>query len=383
MLLRLVDEAPAQPAVPTPAVLAKGFRPFFLLGSWYGALAVLLWLAQYLGLFSWRPGLDPMLWHGHEMLFGFTAAVIAGFLLTAVPNWTGRPTPVGAPLGGLVALWVLGRAAALTSLVPAPLAAVLDLAFLPALALALATPLLGAGKLSNLVFLPILAVFTLSNGLIWSDQLGWTTATAMSGLNLGLFCILMMIAVIGGRVVPFFTRAALPESPSRSWPWVERVALWSLPLVAFWPLVGWLAAAAHIVRLVGWYDRRIGKVPLLWVLQGGYAWLPVGLVLRAAGASAFPSLHALTVGCIGMLVLGMMARVALGHTGRPLAPPRAVVLAFALVAVAAVLRTFGPLVWPSPVWAAASGCLWSLAFGLYGWVYFPILTRPRVDGKAG
>lgn len=386
MLLRLVEEAPPEPLNRSSPLLAKGFRPFFLLGAWYGGLAVLLWLAQVLGLFSWRAGLSPMAWHGHEMIFGFTTAIIAGFLLTAVPNWTGRPTPVGAPLGALVALWVLGRLAALTSLTPALVAAALDLAFLPALALALVAPLWKARKLSNLVFLPLLAGFSAGNGLVWAEQLGWASGSALVGLNLGLYCILTMIAVIGGRIIPFFIRAALPGSLTRSWPWVERTAVWSLPLVAVLPEaagLAWLAAVANLVRLVGWHDRRLWRVPLLWVLYVGYAWLPLGLALRAAGASPFPALHALTAGCIGMMVLGMLARVALGHTGRPLAPPRAVVAGFVMVAIAAVLRTFGPLLFPSLTWVVASGLLWSLAFGLYGAVYYPILTRPRADGKPG
>lgn len=381
-MLRVLDGSPPLPAVVTPAVLAKGFRPFFLLAAWYGVLAVLLWLAQYLGLFTWRTGLVPMLWHGHEMLFGFTTAVVAGFLLTAVPNWTGRPTPVGAPLGALVALWLLGRVATLTDLVPVGLAAGLDLAFLPALALALAGPLVRARKFSNLVFLPILTVFAVGNGLVWSQALGWS-ATAPLGLDIGLFCALMMIAVIGGRVIPFFIRAALPESPTRSWPWVDRLALWSLPLAILAPPLAWVAAGAHAVRLIGWHDRRLWRVPLLWVLYLGYAWLPVGLALRASGVGPFAALHALTAGCIGMLILGMMARVALGHTGRILRAPTLVAVAFGLVALAACLRTFGPLLAPGTIWVIASGLLWGLAFSLYGWVYFPILTRPRVDGKPG
>ncbi len=381
------------PAVSGPAVLALGFRPFFLLGSWYGVLTVLVWVAIFLGWLTFRPGLSPMLWHGHEMLFGFTAAIIAGFLLTAVPNWTGIPTPRGALLGGLVGLWLLGRGLILSSAVPAILAAAVDLAFLPALAAALAYPLIKAGKPHNLVFLPVLGVFTLSNGLVWAEALG-QAGTAALGLELGLLCILQLVALIGGRVIPFFIRAALPESPARSWPWVERLAMASLPLLALLEALGlslgavyWAAALPHVARLVGWFDRRLVRVPLLWVLYLGYAWLPLGLALkgwaRLAGTSPFPSLHALTVGCIGVMILGMMARVALGHTGRALKPPRPVVAAFGLLLLAAVLRTFGPMLAPSTLWVTSSAALWALAFGLYGLLYFPILTRPRVDGKPG
>ncbi|GMU56961.1 MAG: hypothetical protein AMXMBFR33_61070 [Candidatus Xenobia bacterium] len=391
--LPVVNGPRPMPAVSGPAVLALGFRPFFLLGSWYGVLTVLVWVAIFLGWLSFRPGLSPMLWHGHEMLFGFTAAIIAGFLLTAVPNWTGIPTPRGALLGGLVALWLLGRGLILSSAVPAILAAAVDLAFLPALAAALAYPLVKAGKPHNLVFLPVLGVFTLSNGLVWAEALG-RPGTAALGLELGLLCILQLVALIGGRVIPFFIRAALPESPARSWPWVERLALASLPLVALLEALGlslgaicWAAAIPHVARLAGWFDRRLIKVPLLWVLYLGYAWLPVGLALkgwaRLVGASPFPALHALTVGCIGVMILGMMARVALGHTGRALKPPRAVVAAFGLLLLAAVLRTFGPMLAPGTVWVTSSAVLWALAFGLYGLVYFPILTRPRIDGKPG
>lgn len=325
-----------------------------------------------------------MVWHGHEMLFGFTGAAIAGFLLTAVPNWTGLPTPRGAALGGLVALWLAGRLATLTDQVPMPVAAAVDLAFLPAVGAGIAFPLIRARRWTNLIFLPILGVLTVANALVWLP------ASRATGIELAVLAILLLIVLIGGRVIPFFTRAALPESPARTWPWVERLALASLPAIALaqafslpiLPGLYLLAALVHTLRLAGWYDPRIWRVPLLWVLFAGYAWLPLGLALRSF-ASPLPALHALTAGCMGVLILGIMARVSLGHSGRPLVPSPWIALSFGLVTAAAALRSLGPLAAPSPLWVPASAVVWCLAFALYAVVYFPILTRPRADGKPG
>ncbi|MEW6278709.1 MAG: NnrS family protein [Candidatus Eremiobacterota bacterium] len=398
MRLRILNDevgpvAPAHSGVPW---LALGFRPFFLVCSVYAALSVAIWVATFTGALSLTTSLPPRLWHAHEMVFGFAAAAIAGFLLTAVPNWTGYPTPRGPPLGLLVALWGAGRAA--TFFQSPQVAAILDLAFLPTVGLALAAPLARAGKWNNLVFLPVLGALTLANGLVWAHELGWRVS-AWTGMELALLSVLMLIVLIAGRVIPFFTRAALPESRSGSSPWLERAATASVPILALGHLSGFppfllgllygLAALLHAGRIHGWYDRRLWRVPLLWVLFIGYGWLCMGFALRGLalllGGSPFPALHALTVGCMGMLILGMMSRVALGHTGRPLEPSPWVSLAFGLLAAAAALRVLGPLLMPAAglAWIGLSGGLWALAFGTYAVVYLPILTRKRADGKPG
>jgi len=369
--------------------LALGFRPFFLLGSGYAVVLVAAWVASYLGWLPWSGPLPPLVWHAHEMLFGFAAAVAAGFLLTAVPNWTGLPTPRGASLGALVALWTAGRLALLTG--PRVVAAALDLAFLPVLAVALSIPLVRAGQPRNLIFLPVLFALTAANAMFW--------AGVPRSLELGVTAILMLVVIIGGRVIPFFIRAALPGAAPQPNPWLERLALGSLPVLLAaevmgldgQPLAGLylLFACVHALRLAGWYDRRVWGVPLLWILLLGYGWLAVGLALKAQawwwGLSPRPALHALTAGCMGSLILGMMARVALGHTGRALAPHRLVALSFGVVTLAAAVRVAGPLLAPSwqAGWIGVSGLLWCLAFGTYAAVYFPILTSPRADGRPG
>ncbi len=390
--LRLAGQTPPVTARTGPAWLALGFRPFFLLAALHAAVMVWVWLGVFLGGWSLSTQIPPLTWHAHEMLFGFAGAAVAGFLLTAVPNWTGLPTPRGAPLGALAALWVLGRVALLGNWLPGSVAALLDLAFLPTLASALASPLVRARQWKNLVFLPILGLLSLADVLVWADR-------AQLGLELGLTCILLLVAIIGGRVIPFFIRAALGDYDLRSRPWVEKLApAWLLLLfvseqagltsgaVAVLYLLG---ALLHGLRLAGWYDRRLWRVPLLWILFLGYGWLVVGLALKAQalgwGLNPRPALHALTAGCIGSLILGMMARVALGHSGRALKPAPLTVLAFILVTLAAGVRCLGPLLAPThyTTWLSASATLWSLAYGLYAMVYAPILTTPRADGRPG
>lgn len=372
-----------------PVWLALGFRPFFLLASGYGVVLVAVWVTAYLGWLRWLGPLPPLVWHAHEMLFGFAAAAVAGFLLTAVPNWTGLPTLRGWPLGALVALWLTGRIAVACG--PRPLAAALDLAFLPLLGIALAIPLVRARQARNLIFLPVLAALTAADILFWLGLPG--------ALQLGITCILMLVVLIGGRVIPFFIRAALPGSSQLTTPWVETAAVVSLPVLLAAELLGLdsrplaglylLAAGVHGLRLAGWYDRRIWGVPLLWVLVVGYGWLAIGLALQAqacwSGGNPRPALHALTAGCMGTLILGMMARVSLGHSGRPLVPHPLVARSFAVLTLAGALRVFGPLLLPGVYvwWVGASGLLWSVAFGIFAVLYAPILTAPRADGRPG
>lgn len=375
-------------------VFAYGFRTFFLLAALASPLALACWLA-FLFLGHRPPGsLDPLLWHAHEMLFGFVGAMVAGFLLTAVPNWTGRPAPKGRPLVWLGLLWLAGRLAILG---PSPqLAALVDLAFLPGLYLLILPPLIRHGEAKQRLFLPILLAFWAANGLVHLQAMG-LASTAHWGLSLAVTVIVLLMTIIAGRVLPFFTQAALGSVPRRSAP----LDAFCILLVALMPLMdhlsppsalvaGWALSAslAHGIRLVGWYDRRIWRVPLLWILHLGYAWIAVGFVLRGGAAlnwwAQAPSLHAFTAGAMGSLGLGIMARAALGHTGRPLQPARLTVGAFAMLQAAALLRVMGPLIEMPRVWAyAAPGLMWCGAFLLYLWVYLPILTSPRVDGKPG
>lgn len=383
------------------AVLALGFRPFFLVAALAAIALVASWIAVYGGAISLRTYYGAMNWHGHEMIFGYTAAVIAGFLLTSVRNWTSVDTLCGAPLGALVVLWIAGRLVPFApGAMPGWLIAAVDVAFLPILAASLAVPLLRARQWHNFPFVPVLLLLAFANALVHLDVLGVVPGGATTGLYLGVNLIVLLIAIIGGRVIPFFTERALPGARRRVWKAVEWVSIGAvvalaacgaLPVAAelMLPLAA-VAAVAHAVRLWGWSDRRLWSVPLLWILYTGYAWLVIGFLLEALSSVPIVrpqlALHAFTAGAIGAMTLGMMARVALGHTGRPLhaAPP--VVAAFILINVAALLRVFA--VWSLPnAWSVAlmviAGVAWATAFALFVAVYAPILIRPRADGLPG
>jgi uncharacterized protein involved in response to NO len=380
------------------APFALGFRPFFLAAGLYAVLMMGLWLLVLRG--SLVPGeLPPPVWHGHEMLFGFAVAVIAGFLLTAARNWTGIATPSGPPLAALFLLWLAGRLGFLIPGLPAPLVALLDLAFLPVLAWVLAAPIHKAKQLHNYPFPIMLLALTLANALVHGDALGWTPGTARTGLHLAAYGVVAMIMVMGGRVIPSFTDNKL-GSRARRWPLLERllpaVTLGTLlaallaPASPLTALAAALAAAMHGARLAGWYTRKLWSVPLLWILHLGYAWIVLGFALLALsaaglGSAASSALHAFTAGAIGTLTLGMMARVSLGHSGRMLEPAPLMTWAFVAVNLAALSRVALPLVFPA-AWSAgitAAGLLWMAAFGLFSALYMPILLRPRIDGKPG
>ncbi len=381
------------------ALFALGFRPFFL-GAGAAALALVgLWVVTYVGEVSIQTYYDPLNWHAHEMVFGYATAVIAGFLLTAVRNWTNIPTLRAQPLAALAALWLAARILAFVPVRSRWLIAAVDVTFLPALALSLAGPLLRSGQIHNWVFPVILGVMAAGNVLVHLQVLGFTQDTAYTGTYLAVDLIVLVIAIIAGRVIPFFTERAVPGAVPRRRTAVDRVALAAVvafgatqplrPSPALIGVVALVAAVAHGMRLWGWYDRRIWSAPLLWVLHLGYGWIVAGFALHALAAmrvlSPLLALHAFTAGGIGVMTLGMMARVALGHTGRPLQAPPPVAAAFALINLAALVRVLFPFALPD--WYVAdiglSGALWAAAFVLFLAVYSPILIRPRVDGRPG
>ncbi len=381
----------------SPRVLfTLGFRPFFLAAGVSAAVVLALWVAQYTTLISFRTYYDDVNWHGHEMVFGYTVAVIAGFLLTAVRNWTNLETLRGTPLALLVGLWVAARILPLCpEVLPGWLIALVDIAFLPILTTALAVPLIRSRQVRNLVFIPLLGIMTGSNILVHLEVLGATDATARMGTNLAVYLTILLITIIGGRVVPFFTKGALPGATPERRTTVEWLCIGATAAFAatspFFPNTPWvgalaaLAAVAHAARLWGWYDSRLWTVHLLWVLYLGYAWLVIGFSLSALAAAQLVSpllaLHAFTAGAIGILTLGMMSRVALGHTGRPLQPSRAIVLAFVMINLAAATRVLLPILAPQLyiILIGISGSLWVAAFVLFLVVYTPIVIKPRVD----
>jgi uncharacterized protein involved in response to NO len=405
-VLPLVHES--DPPMRRFALFEAGFRLFFLLAPLYGAVAILDWILAYVGLVALPVTISPSLWHAHEMVFGFAAAGVAGFFLTAVPNWTGAPYVRGLPLVGLGAIWVLGRVAmCLIGVVPPPISAAIDLAFLPILAALMAPPLLKGGIGRNSALLVVLSALWLSDIAMQAEFSGFSFAieidTGSRGVRAGIDILALLITVIGGRIVPAFTTTYLKlredRKLPRSFPVLDRLAIGSMVLLLVMELiagagaltasVACAAALTQAVRLSFWRGIATRRVPILGVLHLGYAWLVLGLGLK--GASGFvgwlpetAAQHALTVGAIGTMLMAVMSRAALGHTGRKLEAPRVLVAAYALVSIAAVLRLLAPL-FPTVLiqLMVCSGLAWSLAFTLFLAVFAPILTRPRTDGQPG
>ena len=387
---------PKNPAPPEGFALWNlGFRPFYLLASLFSAFSVLLWAAQFSGLV---PGYLPgPLWHGHEMIFGYTTAVIAGFLLTAVRAWTNQPTASGLPLMGLAALWICGRGLVLTPWAVA--ATLVNAAFPIAVAVAIAIPLLRSRNTRNYFFVGLLVLMSVLIVAVHLAFQGRFELPPHLGLQLALDVILFIMVVMGGRVIPMFTNNGIPGTNATRHALLEKLALgivillftadfmqWPQPIISIVALAG---ALAHGWRLYLWKPWRTLATPLVWVLHAAYAWIAVYLVLRGltsldilAGSYAA---HAVTVGAIGSMTLGMMTRTARGHTGRPLRADRFEIAMFLLIQAAAIIRVFGGIASPRLYMASIelSGMLWAGAFGLYAVRYWPVLSRPRLDGKPG
>ncbi|MBI2366896.1 MAG: NnrS family protein [Deltaproteobacteria bacterium] len=383
-----------------PVVFALGFRPFFLLAGFLAIVLVAAWVVVFVGGFAFDTYYGQLGWHSHEMIFGYTSAVVAGFLLTAVINWTERPTPTGGYLAAMAALWLVGRIMPLfPETLPGWLIALVDLTFLPVVAIGIGVPLAHKGEQRNLVFLLLLSGLFIANLQVHLDLLGYGQQPAGSGVFLGLHIVILLIVIMGGRVIPFFTERALQGVVIKRWPVIEWLApisalafLCSELFRADMVVVGACAALAAIVngiRLASWYTNRFWPVPLLWVLHLGYGWIVMGFCLEAAAAfRAIPpqsTTHAFTAGAIGVLTLGMMARVALGHTARPLRVGPAMAVAFALVNLAAFLRALPPIWYPQwfSEFVILSGAFWCIAFSIFVAIYTPILTQPRIDGRPG
>jgi uncharacterized protein involved in response to NO len=334
------------------------------------------------------------------MLFGFVAAAIAGFLLTAVPTWTNRAATTGAPLAVLVAVWLAGRIvmSPALGLLGTPFV-LIDALFFPALAVTVGVSLVAARNYRNWQFLPILLAFTVADLAFLGTELGWLAQLPFDPLRFAANLVQLMIAVIGGRIIPAFTRNALLKSGVKveiaQRPWLDRAALIAVTAVLgvdlAWPdgtAAGVVAVAAAVLlalRLAQWHGHRTARMPIVWVLHAGYAWLIVSLALKAVwtlGGFTWAAqwLHALTAGAFGTMVLGVMTRVALGHTGRPLVVAAPITVAYGLVIVGAALRVAGPAVLPAHTAAtlqAAMAC-WAGAFVIFIAVYLPILLAPRV-----
>ena len=380
-----------------PALFAAGFRPFFLGGALWAAVAVPLWLAMLRGLPA-PGGWPPSVWHAHEMLFGYGAAIVAGFLLTAIPNWTGRMPLQGAPLAGLAALWLAGRLGVLLSfwLGPAVTAAV-DLAFPVAFLAVIAREIIAGRNWRNAPMLVAIAALLAGNALIHLEALGLLPSAA-AGERVGVATLAMLIGLIGGRVVPSFTRNWLVKTaPGTALPagfgHLDRAALGGmlLALAAFvvvpesrlTALAELAAGVLVLLRLALWRGAATAPEPLLGVLHLGYFWLGSGLMLLGANGMVTlvpgsTALHALTVGAIGTMTLAMMTRATLGHSGRALTATRSTSAMFALVSLAALLRLAAPFAGTLyPHGLDLAGLAWSAAFVLFVVLHAGALTRRR------
>lgn len=386
-----------------PAWLALGFRPMFIAAGLFAVVAVGIWMLAYpLGLPVTPAGLAPMVWHAHEMVYGYAMAVIAGFLLTATRNWTGIQTLHGAPLAGLLALWLLGRVAMLLPGSGAAIASAADLAFQLVLLIAVASPIVRARQWRQMAILSKLALLLAADACFHAGALGHLAHGLQWGVFGGLYLVIGLIIMMARRVVPFFIERGIdvPFVP-RNRRWVDVTSLVAVLLWAVWEtflptqsaMIASLCAlllAVHAVRLRDWYTPAIWRRPLLWSLMLGYACIVAGFGLRLLsivdGVSPFVALHAFAYGGIGMITLSMMSRVSLGHTGRSVAaPPPALRWLFALLAVGVVFRVLLPIAAPAhyPTWILISQLLWMTAFAGFCWIYLPMLARPRVDGAPG
>jgi len=370
------------------ALWELGFRPFYLLASTFASLSVLFWALQFSGLLPFIYVRDP-LWHAHEMLFGFTLAVLVGFLLTAGRNWTGQPTLSGRWLMALAAVWLAGRLLVLTPW--GWTAALVNIAFPLAAAVALAIPFYRAGNRRNYFFVGLLVLMALAQLSVHLNALGVLRVPGWAGIALGLDVMLFVLSVMGGRVIPLFTNHGVAGARAIRHPLVERLALGSVLLLivadslhvsgVWYVALASVAMLAHLVRWWLWQPWKTVRTPLVLVLHGAYAWIPLHLALRAAGTLGWvPSSlanHALTAGAIGGMVIGMMTRTSLGHTGRPLKAGTTEMACYILVGSAAMVRVFVPLLAPSLTVQAVllSAILWSSGFGWFALRYWPVLSR--------
>lgn len=387
---------------PRFALFNLGFRPFFLLAGAYSLVSIFIWGG--ISVYGWptpRLPFMPIQWHAHEMIFGYGMAVAAGFLLTAVRNWTHLPTPQGYPLAGLAALWLAARLAGWLSpgqILPMML---LDLLFDTWLVVAIFTPILRAKQHGQIGIASKLILLTLANLGFYLGVAGVLEQGIAWGLYGGLYFLLALVFTMARRVLPFFIERGVGYPVTLiNRKWLDRLALYLFVLFViadvFWrnaPGAATLAAllfAVHGLRLAGWYTHGLWKKPLLWVLYVGYAGATLGFLLKALApfTTLSPSLalHAFTLGGIGMITAGMMARIALGHTGRDIQQhSRLLAPAFLSLIAAYVARVGLPILFPAhyPLWLGIAQASWLIAFAIFVWVYAPILIRPRTDGKPG
>ncbi len=384
-----------------PALFSYGFRPFFLFGAGWAAIAMLIWVPTLSGMIRLPTRLDPVSWHAHEFLFGYLSAIIAGFLLTSVPNWTGRPPVVGGSLALLFLVWVLGRLSmAFSVMLPRPVPEVMDMLFLLLLGGTVLRDIIAGKNWRNLVVFVLLGLFTLANLLFHIEAARGHYAAQGFGQRLGVASVLLMISLIGGRVVPSFTRNWLVGAGQRNLPvppmrrfdqvtmGVTAVALATWVVLPTSPLTGAfliVMGILHLGRLFRWQGYRTLSEPLVWVLHLGYLFVPLGALLEGY-AILHPDVlvlgaaqHLWMAGCFAMMTLGVMVRATLGHTGRPLTAGRGSVMVFmAIVASVALRISAGIWVDDAATLYTVSAVFWIGAFAGFGILHGSALLTPRL-----
>jgi uncharacterized protein involved in response to NO len=380
-----------------PPLLTAGFRPFFLAAAAWATLSMAAWMPMLTGQLELPSRFDPLSWHIHEMLFGFVMATVGGFLLTAIPNWTGRAPVAGTPLAVLAGLWLLGRVVCVFSaMIPAGLVIAADLAFAVALDVVAARELIAVGNRRNYPLLAPVILLAIANLLTHLQALGVAVPIGL-GWRLGIAVVIVLISVIGGRIVPAFTnnwlgaRGLTPVAPSIAWLEIgARGALIAAMLgwvfLPDWRPLGVLllvAAALNLARLARWRGIATLEEPLLLVLHVGYLWLVIGVALL--GLSLISDLvppaaavHALTAGAMGTMTLAVMTRATLGHTGRVLRADKVTMLIYALASASALLRIVAA--WVVEVQMDlydVAALAWVGAFALFAAEYGPMLLAPR------
>ena len=379
-------------------IFELGFRPFYTLASIFAIVAVVAWLGAFVGILSTGEYLPNVVWHSHEMLFGFSVAVITGFLLTAVRNWTGLPTPSGSGLATIAALWIAARVLLTTG--PSALAAAVDVLFLPVVALAIAKPIFLSKSARNYKVIAILIALAVSHAVFHLARLetiapGWSRISLLVSIDI----VLVLMAIVAGRVIPAFTKNAVPEATPRTVFPVELLVFAAMILVILanalsgvWVPPSFLmtllfvtVAVAHAMRLALWDSGKTIYNPLLWMMPVAYSWVPFAFILRALTASGIVSgsawIHAVTMGAFSSFMLAMMMRSSLGHTGRRLVASRLDISAFVLLQIAALIRVLASITAGETYryWIIASGVIWALAFSLFALRYLPMLSQPRAQ----
>lgn len=386
-------------------ILRQAYRPLFLLGAIFSALAIFLWGMVLSGAIQLPVYGNVLFWHSHEMLYGFVVAIVLGFLLTAVQNWTGMRATHGPTLLVLTLLWSAARLLMLLGQgLPWWLVALVDVALLPVAAVLFARLVLKVNQTRNLFFIPILMLLAVSSALMHVgyafNQYEWQTIGAYSGI----FLVTLLMAIIGGRVMPMFTANGTMTRKVMPIAWLEKLSLgtlWVIFAVHFFNLTVYipdiwlaslfaLAAVAHTIRVLRWKTWITFKVPLLWSIHLAYWFIPLGLWLLAAHywgveITRSTAMHALTAGAMGSMILAMMARVSLGHSGRPLQPKPLMSLAFALMIIAGLMRVAGVALVPAYTsdWILVSSLAWTAALLIFVLLYLKIFLTPRADGNPG